>query len=71
MNPLLILFIVGVVLMVVGITFYIGSKCPHCGRRWGLQNTGEHRSGGKWRPDEIEYRCRHCGHMNWRADMSD
>ena len=63
-----VLALAGPVIIIALVCHYTSSRCPQCGKLWGLKETGEIRKvvGKHGIDDEERWECMYCVHSTWR-----
>lgn len=72
----LIIFICTAILFVVMIVALVrlNNRCPECGCRRALERSDERleaESGALGRVYKVAYKCRYCGHIEWRNEVEN
>ena len=71
-----LLWIIPVIAVMI-LYYYLKRRCPECKKAWGLSYTGETENWASgwlaWlmKDEYDEYRCKHCGHKEWKRSGSE
>ena len=62
---------IGILVILIALSVYFGKRWPRCQRKRALHKTGVKEKAGLFKWKSEEWKCKYCGHTEWKDEPED